>query len=254
MPVVLGDTERDAERFRFTIADDVAVVENQTKLEAYLDTNPDEDLVVVGPDISMAIATEVAETYRLRRPHLGVILMRRRMEVSTMSEALRAGIREVVLADDVEALVSACRRSMAVSEQLRTVELGEAVFWSRSRKRLSELAIAIVARFWTAQFEWYAHAPQALRAGLSKDVIEAIRTRRRPVFDKKDEEAVYNYITELLEKKKVSDATYKALVAEVTQEQAIEITTIAGFYATVAMLIVAFEADLPDGEKPQLPE
>ena len=67
-----------------------------------------EDLVVVGPDISMAIATEVAETYRLRRPHLGVILLRRRMEVSTMSEALRAGIREVVLADDVEALVSAC--------------------------------------------------------------------------------------------------------------------------------------------------
>ena len=126
MPVVLGDTERDAERFRFTIADDVAVVENQTRLEAYLDSNPDEDLVVVGPDISMAIATEVAETYRLRRPHLGVILMRRRMEVSTMSEALRAGIREVVLADDVEALVSACRRSMAVSEQLRTVELGEA--------------------------------------------------------------------------------------------------------------------------------
>ena len=54
MPVVLGDTERDAERFRFTIADDVAVVENQTRLEAYLDSNPDEDLVVVGPEIGRA--------------------------------------------------------------------------------------------------------------------------------------------------------------------------------------------------------
>jgi pilus assembly protein CpaE len=47
------------------------------------------------------------------------------MEVSTMTEALRAGVREVVLADDVEALVGACKRSMAVSEQLRNVESGD---------------------------------------------------------------------------------------------------------------------------------
>jgi pilus assembly protein CpaE len=73
----------------------------------------------------MAVAAEVAETYRLRRPHLGVVLMRRRMEVSTMGEALRAGVREVVIADDVEALVGACKRSMAVSEQLRHVESGD---------------------------------------------------------------------------------------------------------------------------------
>jgi len=121
-------------------------------------------------------------------------------------------------------------------------------------KRLSELAIAMVARHWTAQFEWYAHAPQAIKAGVSKQVIEAIRDRRRPVFEKKDEEAVYDYFTELLDARKVSDKTYQALLAQVSQEQAIEITAIAGFYASVAMLIVAFEADLPEGEKPQLPE
>lgn len=125
MPVVLGDTDRDADRFRFTLADDVTVVETAQKLDVYLDAHPDEDLVVVGPDVSMAVATEVAETYRLRRPFLGVVLLRRRMEVSTMSEAIRAGIREVVAADDVESLVGACKRSMAVSEQLRNVESGD---------------------------------------------------------------------------------------------------------------------------------
>ncbi len=119
-------------------------------------------------------------------------------------------------------------------------------------KRLSELAIAMVARYWRAQFEWYAHAPHALKAGVSSEVIEAIRERRRPVFDKKDEEATYNFFTELLETRKVSDATYKALLAEVSAEVAIELTTIAGFYATVAMLIIAFEVDLPEGVKPQL--
>ena len=125
MPVVLGDTDRDADRFRFTLADDVAVVETAKKLDEYLENHPDEDLIVVGPDVTMAVATEVAETYRLRRPFLGVVLMRRRMEVSTMTEALRAGVREVVLADDVEALVGACKRSMAVSEQIRNVEAGD---------------------------------------------------------------------------------------------------------------------------------
>ena len=125
MPVVLGDADRDAERFRFTVADDVVAVENSAKLDIYLDGHPDEDLIVVGPDVSMAVAAEVAETYRLRRPFLGVVLLRRRIEVSTMTEALRAGVREVVMADDVEALVGACKRSMAVSEQLRNVDSGD---------------------------------------------------------------------------------------------------------------------------------
>ena len=125
MPVVLGDADRDAERFRFTVADDVVAVENSAKLDIYLDGHPDEDLIVVGPNVSMAVAAEVAETYRLRRPFLGVVLLRRRIEVSTMTEALRAGVREVVMADDVEALVGACKRSMAVSEQLRNVDSGD---------------------------------------------------------------------------------------------------------------------------------
>ncbi len=139
-----------------------------------------------------------------------------------------------------------CERGAALGTMLRDA--------TSVPKRLSEIAIAMVARYWTAQFEWYAHAPQALRAGVAKEVIEAIRDRRRPVFEKKDEEAVYDYFTELLETRKVSAPTYKALIAQVSQEAAIEITAIAGFYAMVAMLIVAFEADLPEGAKPQLPE
>jgi len=33
VPVVLGDTDRDADRFRFTLADDVVVVETAQKLD-----------------------------------------------------------------------------------------------------------------------------------------------------------------------------------------------------------------------------
>jgi 4-carboxymuconolactone decarboxylase len=121
-------------------------------------------------------------------------------------------------------------------------------------KRLSELAIALSARHWTAQFEWNAHAHQGIAAGLDPETIEAIRLRKRPAKMKKDEEATYNFVTELYERKKVSDATYKALVDAIGTDAAIELTAIAGFYSTVAMLIVAHEVPLPAGVAPPLGE
>jgi len=41
--------------------------------------------------------------------------------------------------------------------------------------RLSELAILTTGAFWQAGFEWHAHAPIALKAGVSADALEAIR-------------------------------------------------------------------------------
>jgi 4-carboxymuconolactone decarboxylase len=121
-------------------------------------------------------------------------------------------------------------------------------------KRLSELAIAMVARHWTAQFEWWAHAPQGLKAGLAPEVIEAIRHRRTPVFEKRDEAAVYAYVGELLENLKVSDHTYQELQTHISATGVIELTAIAGFYSMVAMLIVGLDVPLRAGVEPPLPE
>lgn len=122
MSIVFGDLNRDVERFRLTLADDVVMADTLHSLTAALDERPEEDLVIVGPDAPLDVATDVAERYRLERPSLGVILLRRRVEVQAMAEALRAGIREVVPADDAEALLQACTRSLAVSRQLRHLE------------------------------------------------------------------------------------------------------------------------------------
>jgi 4-carboxymuconolactone decarboxylase len=118
--------------------------------------------------------------------------------------------------------------------------------------RLSELVIALAARHWTAQWEWRSHAPKGLKAGLSPDVLEAIRLRQRPRFTKRDEEAVYNFVTELLEKRCLSDATYQVLVGEISIKGAIELTAVAGFYCLIAMLIVGLDISLPEGIEPPL--
>jgi len=122
MSIVLGDLSRDVERFRLTLADDVTVVDSVLALNGLLDSHPEEDLVIVGPDAALETAAGIAERYRVERPALGVVLMRQRIEVQGMTEALRAGIREVVPADDAEALLLACTRSLAVSRQLRHLE------------------------------------------------------------------------------------------------------------------------------------
>src|SRR3954468_12277349 len=49
-------------------------------------------------------------------------------------------------------------------------------FNSSLAPRLSELAICITGAFWKANFEWYAHAPLAIKAGIDPAAVEAIRT------------------------------------------------------------------------------
>lgn len=122
MAVVFGDLSRDAERFRVTLAEDVDMVDTIQGLTAALEERPEEDLVIVGADASLATATGIAERYRIERPSLGVVLMRRRVDVQALGEALRAGVREVVPSDDVEALLQASTRSLALSHQLRHLE------------------------------------------------------------------------------------------------------------------------------------
>ena len=75
-------------------------------------------LLVVGPDIDLTAALSVSETLRLERPELGVVLMRRRLDVAVLGQALRAGVREVVAADDLGALSDACRRSQELTSRL----------------------------------------------------------------------------------------------------------------------------------------
>lgn len=120
--------------------------------------------------------------------------------------------------------------------------------------RLSELAILFTARHWTAQFEWYAHAPPAREGGLSEGVIDAIKDGKRPDFDHLDEAAVYDFCVELYATSRVSDATYRAVVDHLGEGGAVDLVGILGYYALVSMTLNVFEVGLPKGEVPPLSE
>jgi 4-carboxymuconolactone decarboxylase len=118
--------------------------------------------------------------------------------------------------------------------------------------KLRELAIIVTARHWTAQYEWNAHRRAAAQAGLSADVIDAIANRKRPAKMQPDEEAVYNFATELLETKQVRDETFKAAVDKFGEKGVVDIIGVVGYYQMVSMLLNVDRYPLAAGVQPEL--
>lgn len=117
-------------------------------------------------------------------------------------------------------------------------------------KRLFELMVLVVARHWTAQYEWQVHEVAAVNAGLGREVIEAIRHRHTPFFSRRDEQVVYNLITELNEQKHVSVQSYEEARVELGLDLLIELVSAAGFYTMVAMMLNTFDVEAPDSARP----
>lgn len=119
--------------------------------------------------------------------------------------------------------------------------------------RLSELAILLMGRHWLAEYEWAAHKPFALEAGLAPAIIDAIRDGEEPVFTRPDEALVYRFIRELHDTRNVSDELYQAFTALLGDEAAVDLVAIAGYYTLISMTIKVFEVPPPAGVAPELP-
>ena len=134
-------------------------------------------------------------------------------------------------------------------------KLGEHLRWGTSLPdRLSELAIITTARFWRAQFEWFAHAPLAEKAGVPAAAVEAIRRGETPSFTQKDEALVHRICTELFNTQRLSDASFAEAVASLGETGLIEVIGIIGYYTMIGNTLNVFQVALPEGERPPFPE
>lgn len=142
---------------------------------------------------------------------------------------LRVWLQSPQLADTAQALGAFCR------------------YGTRLPPRLSELAILVTGAYWKAGFEWAVHAPIAIKAGISLEIAEAIRTGRTPDFSAPDEAAVHAFAHELHHQRLVSEATYRRCVEILGQEGTVELVGILGYYTLISMTINAFNVPLPEG-------
>jgi 4-carboxymuconolactone decarboxylase len=113
--------------------------------------------------------------------------------------------------------------------------------------RLSEFAILCTAKFWRAQYEWYAHEPMAERAGVKPATIRDIKAGRAPKSAPKDERAIYDFIQELYRTRRVSDSTYKRVNAILGDAATIEFVGVLGYYVLISMILNVFRMAPPAG-------
>jgi 4-carboxymuconolactone decarboxylase len=114
--------------------------------------------------------------------------------------------------------------------------------------RLSEFAILVTARLWRAQYEWFAHVPQAERAGVKAETIRDLHKGRVPKAAPKDERAIYDFIQELYKTRRVSDKTFARVRTLLGDAATVEFVGILGYYALISMILNVFRMSPPPGE------
>lgn len=143
---------------------------------------------------------------------------------------------------------------------LRSPEMGDIAqqlgarvrYHSSLPARLNEMAILLTARHWTAQYEWYAHKRLALQAGLSQAVVDAIAAGRRPSPMQKDEQALYDFSTQLLDTKQVTDPVFRDAISAFGERGVVDLLCNMGYYQLVSMILNVDRYPLPADAKPEL--
>jgi 4-carboxymuconolactone decarboxylase len=143
---------------------------------------------------------------------------------------------------------------------LRSPEMGDAAqklgaqlrFHSSLPDKLRELAIITTGRYWGAEYEWYAHKRLALSAGVAQTTVDAIAAGKRPGSMSADEEIVYNFCSELLNTKNVSDASFAAAKNRLGERGVVDLVGLMGYYHLVSMILNVDRYPLPAGAVAEL--
>jgi 4-carboxymuconolactone decarboxylase len=104
-------------------------------------------------------------------------------------------------------------------------------------RKLNEMAALITARWWSQQFVWDVHILQALEAGLTPAVAEAIAEGRRPTGMTADEEILWDFLAEVLATQGAADPTYERARAQFGEAGIVDILGIVGYYTTLALIM-----------------
>ena len=118
--------------------------------------------------------------------------------------------------------------------------------------RLSEFVILMTAREWTQQYEWNAHYPIAVKAGVKREILDAIAEGRRPTEMSADQTILYEFCQELHRDKAVRDATYARALKAFGEQGVVDTIGITGYYTLLAMTLNTARTPAADTSSPIL--
>ncbi len=125
-------------------------------------------------------------------------------------------------------------------------ELGAAIrFRTKLTPRIRELAILVVAQAWDSGYERASHEPIGREAGLTEPEIEALRAGDDPKFAAGQEQVAYSVARALTGPADLDDLAYAAAVAALGEEGLMELSTLVGYYAALALQLRIFRVSAP---------
>jgi 4-carboxymuconolactone decarboxylase len=162
----------------------------------------------------------------------------------------------------IDAEIATGRKSLdgPTNMNLRSPEMAKASrplnrylrFEAPTEHKLKEIVIMLTARFWGGQYVWYSHRAYAIESGLSPAFIDAMAVGRRPDPMTADEAAVYDFFTQLLSVRQVSDATFKTLADRIGERGVVELVALMGQYHGTTALFAVDRYPLPDGVREEI--
>ena len=125
--------------------------------------------------------------------------------------------------------------------------LGVAIrFHTRLAPRIREMAILVVAQAWDSAYERASHELIGRDAGLTEPELDALREGANPKFADEQESVAYSAVRALTGPGDLDDEEYAAAVAALGAEGLVELSTLVGYYATLALQLRIFRVPAPD--------
>jgi 4-carboxymuconolactone decarboxylase len=120
-------------------------------------------------------------------------------------------------------------------------------------RRLTELAILVTARELDNQFEWTAHEPAALAAGLEPAIVDIVK-HRLPVQGLDERAAVIiAFGREVFRTRIVSADTFAEALRLFGRKGVVDLAALMGNYAMTAVILGAVDQQLGAGQRPLMP-
>ena len=120
-------------------------------------------------------------------------------------------------------------------------------FQSAMPENLKELAIILVAREWNSGLEWTGHAVLAVRAGVSPESIEAIRTGKAPAGLTEPEQVIARFVHQLLRHKEVSDESFAAAQTLLGTQGVVDLALTCSYYSAVCLAQLVLKPEMEPG-------
>ncbi|NND75334.1 MAG: carboxymuconolactone decarboxylase family protein [Ilumatobacter sp.] len=132
--------------------------------------------------------------------------------------------------------------------------LGGAVrFESSLPGAVTEVAICSVGAYYRSKFEFAAHRPMALAAGVDEAALDALAIGDDPGFED-DLRAAHAVAMELLSEHRLTDETFADARARFGEQGVVELVTTVGYYSLISLMLNGFESPLPAGMTDPFPD